>query len=189
MNKNPSEFLTLPAGRENNYIEKGKGDNINKWVKWGKPCRGEFSKIRIILKDPPCLGCVRVDRKDVTFMTTDSKCSPLKREDGRPTDNSGFGGASGCYWRHHATGKFNIDLSDTMWRIPESVSWKAKGYMPAMKNFKMSADRQRVSAICGGHCGGCTPSSGEQYLPLEFAVLKGNCLVSAPVLCLTADLR
>ena len=154
MSGNPLEYLTLPAGGASNYVYRGK---------WRKPllapCRGEFSKVRLLLTYP-----LKIFRNDTTFMKTiGSKCFPYV----------GYGGAKDCEAPYSITGKFSIDLSGTPYRIPDTVSWSPKGFSAKMSNYIKSNDGQRISANCGGDCGDCNPSSGK-YLPLEF---KSNYLL------------
>ena len=151
MTGNPSEYLTLPAGRASNYIYKGEGDKA-----YAGSCRGEFSKVRLMLGSQ-----LKILRTDTAFMTTvGSHCTPL-----RGNEIPGYGSAGGC--KGGTTGHFKIDLSDTLYKIPESVYWTAGGTPPNMKNFVRSSDGKKISASCGGSCGFCNPSSGNQYIPLD----------------------
>ena len=156
MSGNPSEYLTLPAGGASNYIYKGKGDQA-----YAGSCRGEFSKVRLILTSP-----VKILRTDTTFMrTTGSKCSPL-----RSNEIIGYGSAGGCSESRGTTGKFNIDLSGTLYQVPFDLAWQAAGFHPKMEDFRKSSDGKTISASCGGFCGFCNPSTGN-HIPLD---LPGN---------------
>ena len=163
MKGEPSEYLTLPAGGSSNYIYKGSSSDS---TSWGKPCRGEFSKVRLMLTQP--LGILR---SDITFMTTnDPKCSPLLRDDGNPTMIDGYGGAGGCGGIGGSTGEFHIDLSGTLFKVPGNISWIVEGNYPKMRRYMKSNDGQLIFGLCGGYCGVCNPSSGK-YVPLD---LPGN---------------
>ena len=166
MNGSPSEYLTLPAGGASNYIYKGKPWYNMAW--YGKPCRGEFSKVRLVLTDR-----LKILRTDTTFMTKDNpRCSLLLDGNGHKSTITGYGATKDCYVRRRPTGKFKIDLTGNIFRIPNDVTWKAIGYKPTMEMFIKSSDGKSISASCGGECGGCVPSSGE-YIPLD---LSGNFL-------------
>ena len=157
----PTEYLTLPAGGATNYVYKGGPSNS---PTWGKSCRGEFSKVRLLLTNP-----LRILRSDTTFMTTDEPdCSPLLRNNGDPTQINGYGGAGGCSGIGTSTGKFQIDLSGTFYRVRSNVSWKIEGWKdgdPRIREFMKSSDGKNISAFCGGYCGWCNPSTGK-YIPL-----------------------
>ena len=180
----PTEYLTLPAGEASNFIYKGKKNPSYTWVNYGMPCRGEFSKVRLLLTYPP-----KIVRNDTTFMTR-----KILQNNGTFTTASasvcwlfsyiqrgirlftieGYGGAGDCLGSFSATGKFKIDLSGTLFRIPKTVLWKKNGYKTKIKDFMQLTD-QIVSATCGGYCGGCNPASGRVHLPLE---LTGSYLYS-----------
>ena len=157
MTGKPVEYLTLPAGRETNYIYKGQAHSF---PPWGSPCRGEFSKVRLILTYQP-----KIHRTDATFMTTnDPQCSPFTPHD-RTDIIDGYGSASDCSWGNF--GNFSIDLSGTIFHVPKIIEWRAYGYQSQMKNYWKSSDGKMVSATCGGYCGNCRPVSEGKYLPLN----------------------
>ena len=163
MTGNPSEYLTLPAGGISNYIYKGDPRNSETW---GQPCRGEFSKVRLILTNP-----IRILRSDTTFMKTDKpKCSPLFQSDGKPIGINGYGGAGDCHggWQ----GNFKIDLSGTPFKIPDDVWWKTGGSLAKVRRSVKYNNGKTVSAYCGGYCGSCVPSSGD-VIPLD--LVSGSC--------------
>ena len=177
MTEKPSEYLTLPAGGSSNYIYKGSSSYS---AAWGKSCRGEFSKVRLLLTHP-----LRILRSDVTFMATnDPTCSPLLVDDGRSTTIEGYGGAGGCGGDGAGTGQFHIDLSNTFFKVPGNIYWIVQGDHPRMSRYMKSNDGQLIFGSCGGYCGACNPSSGK-YIPLD---LPGNYFswLSQNVLCLTS---
>ena len=115
MTGNPSEYLKLPAGGASNYIYKGTPGNS---ASWGKPCRGEFNKVRLILTYP-----LKILRSKVTFMVkSDPKCSPLLRNNGKPTAIEGYGGAGDCTGIGASIGEFHVNLSGTLFKIPSKIS-------------------------------------------------------------------
>ena len=178
MMANPSEYLTLPAGKRRNYIYKGNGS----YPSWGAPCRGEFSKVRLVLTYPP-----KILMKDKTFMTTNhQQCSPSGHDGIAGID--GYGIAGDCSGPKGTTGNFSIDLSGTFVRISKNTTWEETGWEPSMKNYINSDNGQVVSANCGGYCGRCIPTSGETYLPLD---LRGDhfrpCLAREQGLLLTQE--
>ena len=154
MSVDPTEYLSLPAGGESNYICKGEGSNP---AKYGPPCCGKFRKVRLIIT-----SIIQILRTDTTFMTpSDSNCSPLTAK-----AIIGYGSAGGC--NKVANGNFKIDLTGTLHRISMNVSWVSQGYQPKFTNYHISSNGRIVSAYCGGHCGHCNPTSG-YTLPLELA--------------------
>ncbi len=41
------------------------------------------------------------------------------------------------------------------------TSWYKKGWYPSMDDFEISPSREVASGKCGGHCGTCGPTTGE----------------------------
>lgn len=61
----------------------------------------------------------------------------------------------------HRSGSFQVDISGTNFRLPQSIQYNFNNYPPCtVKLFDPTMDesRQRWSAKCGGHCGRCTPT-------------------------------
>ncbi|XP_048029655.1 A disintegrin and metalloproteinase with thrombospondin motifs 9-like [Megalobrama amblycephala] len=55
-------------------------------------------------------------------------------------------------------GRFRINLSGTGLKVADNTKWISQGNY-AMADIHRSRDGSRVSRICGGNCGKCTPSS------------------------------
>ena len=148
----PYEYLTLPAGESSNYICKGIGP-----IWYGIPCCWNYRRVRLIFNGTS-IYILRADRRFIT--TSASGCLAT-----RGHEIAGYGSAGGC--NSSATGEFKIDLTGTVFRIPGNAFWIPGGARKKIANFSKSDDGQIVSARCGGNCGGCNPSSGPTYLPLD----------------------
>ena len=63
-------------------------------------------------------------------------------------------------------GGFQMDLSGTGLALRDDVEWGSWGAPQGsrMINFTKSPDHTKVSAVCGGSCGGCQPAKGRIYL-------------------------
>lgn len=64
-------------------------------------------------------------------------------------------------------GGFKIDLSGTGLKLRDDIKWKSWGTPKTgnrMINFTKSPDATKISAVCGGSCGGCQPEKGRIYL-------------------------
>ncbi|XP_028394319.1 uncharacterized protein LOC114518504 isoform X2 [Dendronephthya gigantea] len=157
--EDPKEYLTLPAGSDNNYasFHKERLKNFRNCdgstdpspsltaKYWGNT---KFSKIRINPKN----GLVKQD----DFRFAISEGNPVK-----------FGRGGDCFSLGECRrGGFQMDLSGTGLELRDDVMWKSWGAPKGsrMINFTRSPDHTKVSAICGGSCGGCQPARGRIYL-------------------------
>ena len=172
----PKEFLTLPAGVQNNYayIYAKKLPHRPYSARYncsGKPGAMNYSaagltKFRKVRVD---LTRMAIVRDDFTF----AKSDPFARR-------IPYGSAGDCFSMHRGgacrRGHFRVDLSQTGLRLKPSVQWKAIGFPPGieMHEYKKSKDGTMVSAKCGGWCGKCRPV-GEMLL--EQTVCSSNFLL------------
>uniref|UniRef100_A0A8C1Z6Z7 ADAM metallopeptidase with thrombospondin type 1 motif, 9 n=1 Tax=Cyprinus carpio TaxID=7962 RepID=A0A8C1Z6Z7_CYPCA len=79
-------------------------------------------------------------------------------------------------------GRFRTSLSGTGFRMTDSTRWISQGNY-ATADIHKSQDGSRVSGICGGYCGKCTPSSSSGLL-----VKCSCCKCTGEVCCQTSDL-
>ncbi|XP_019643715.1 PREDICTED: uncharacterized protein LOC109484793 [Branchiostoma belcheri] len=166
---NPKEFLSLPAGPDENYaiISPDK-------LSWEYGCTGslqspyieagttKFSKLRITLEE----SRVEVIRDDYTFArTTGPNAIP-------------YGHAGDCYSRVQgcARGTFKVDLTGTELSLAPDTHWKLSERYPAsltVHGMFFSEDRKVASAFCGGWCGHCWPVGDKLYL--AYPIRSGSC--------------
>ena len=161
----PKEFITLPAGVQNNYAYIYAKRLPHRPYSARYKCSGKpgvmnyteagltkFRKVRVDLTR------MAIDREDFTF----AKSDPFSRR-------IAYGSAGDCFSMHYGgscrRGHFKVDLSQTGLRLKPSVQWKAIGFPPGieMHEYKKSKDGTLVSAKCGGWCGKCRPV-GEMLL-------------------------
>ncbi|XP_019642895.1 PREDICTED: uncharacterized protein LOC109484115 [Branchiostoma belcheri] len=160
---NPQEFLTLPAGPDNNFAHRY-GPRLQWsgaiWYRCTGPLFGywgamagttKFSKVRISFED----SNVRVILDDYTFATTEGKYVP-------------YGMAGDCYspTQGCAKGTFQVDLTGTEFVLAPGVQWGMFATWPGeltINDMSISADRTVASGRCGGWCGNCGPV-GEDLL-------------------------
>ncbi|XP_065811119.1 A disintegrin and metalloproteinase with thrombospondin motifs 9-like [Labrus bergylta] len=98
---------------------------------------------------------VRLDLSNMNIITTDWQFA-FTREGKRVP----FATAGDCYSGARCPqGRFRINLSGTGFKVADDVSWVSQGNY-AVADVQKSQDGSRVSGMCGGYCGKCTPSSG-----------------------------
>ena len=132
----PREYLTLPAGPDNNYSETHKD---------GACTTGQIKFEKIGLN----LTTMMINSWDWTFSIQDVTIGATCVSYVYPF----YGYAFTCY--AHGGVLISIDLTDTGFYIPDDVTWVEHGWTPHMANAVRT--RQTFSADCGGNCGGCTP--------------------------------
>ena len=96
----------------------------------------------------------------------------MKQDDFRFAVSEGnpvkYGRGGDCFSRGQCRrGGFKINLSGTGVKLRDDVKWGSWGAPKAdsrMINFTKSADGTKISAVCGGSCGGCQPKSGRIYV-------------------------
>ncbi|KAK2580485.1 hypothetical protein KPH14_006224 [Odynerus spinipes] len=153
----PREYLTLPAGDQENYAE-----IYDKKLKNPQTCpyNGERNdSCRCVSNQGMMPGItmfkrVRLDPTKLYIIADDytfSRTKGLNRVE--------YGKAGDCYSLHNCPqGRFSINLSGTHLRLSPDVKWTAL----SSRAFH-SVDRindQRIFGKCGGYCGFCIPRSG-----------------------------
>ncbi|XP_055377967.1 A disintegrin and metalloproteinase with thrombospondin motifs 9-like isoform X3 [Condylostylus longicornis] len=104
-----------------------------------------FEKVRLNLNHPNRLQIITDDYK---FARIQSNAQPL-------------GTAGDCYNKNLKCpkGHFSINLSNTGFRISDSVKWESDGYYVKMQlRDKLLPPYQVVRGLCGGYCGTCSIS-------------------------------
>ncbi|KAI8501946.1 hypothetical protein Bbelb_203580 [Branchiostoma belcheri] len=152
---NPKEFLTLPAGPEENYSIVSPDQLVYRSQCSGTLQRDQyvsragttkFRKLRIKFEN----SSVEVIRDDYTFAST---CGPNEISYAHAGDC--YSGVQGC-----AKGTFKVNLIGTELKLAPGVHWALQEWYPAsltINDMFISTDRKVASARCGGACGHCWP--------------------------------
>ncbi|XP_053508704.1 A disintegrin and metalloproteinase with thrombospondin motifs 9 [Ictalurus furcatus] len=102
---------------------------------------------------------VRLDLSKMTVITTDWKYSYTREGHKVP-----FATAGDCYSAARCPqGRFRLNLSGTGFQVAENTQWISQGNY-AVADIHKSQDGSRVTGMCGGYCGKCTPSSSSGLL-------------------------
>ncbi|KAF4093598.1 hypothetical protein AMELA_G00003770 [Ameiurus melas] len=102
---------------------------------------------------------VRLDLSKMTIITTDWKYSYTREGHKVP-----FATAGDCYSAARCPqGRFRLNLSGTGFQVAENTQWISQGNY-AVADIHKSQDGSRVTGMCGGYCGKCTPSSSSGLL-------------------------
>jgi hypothetical protein len=109
----------------------------------------------------------------------------IKQDDFRFAISEGnpvkFGRGGDCFSLGECRrGGFQMDLSGTGLELRDDIRWGSWGAPMGsrMINFTRSPDRTKVSAVCGGSCGGCQPAKGRIYLvPSSCNAPLGKCFL------------
>lgn len=159
----PQEYITLTTGEGENFSEIF-GFRLNDPTQC--PANGSRREDCDCRRDYTAAGIttfskVRLDLSKMNIITTDWQFA-FTREGKRVP----FATAGDCYSAAHCPqGRFRINLSGTGFKLAEDTSWISQGNY-AVADVQKSQDGSRVSGICGGYCGKCTPSSGSS-LPVS----------------------
>ncbi|XP_053298458.1 A disintegrin and metalloproteinase with thrombospondin motifs 9 [Pleuronectes platessa] len=153
----PQEYITLMMGEGENYSEIF-GFRLNDPTQCPAngsrradcDCRRDYTNAGITT-----FSKVRLDINKMNIITTDWKFA-FTREGKRVP----FATAGDCYSAARCPqGQFRINLSGTGLKVADDTSWISQGNY-AVTDVRKSQDGSRVSGMCGGYCGKCTPSSG-----------------------------
>ncbi|XP_062300498.1 A disintegrin and metalloproteinase with thrombospondin motifs 9-like [Scomber scombrus] len=153
----PQEYITLTTGEGENFSEIF-GFRLNDPTQC--PANGSRREDCDCRRDYSASGIttfskVRLDLSKMNIITTDWQFA-FTREGKRVP----FATAGDCYSAAHCPqGRFMINLSGTGFKVAEDTSWISQGNY-AVADVQKSQDGSRVSGMCGGYCGKCTPSSG-----------------------------
>lgn len=161
----PKEFITLPAGVQNNYAYIYAKRLPHRPYSARYKCSGTPGRMNYTSAGLSRFRKVRVDLSRMAIISEDftfAKSNPFAKR-------IPYGSAGDCFSMHFGgkcrRGHFKVDLSQTGLRLKPSVRWKAIGFPPGieMHEYKKSKDGTMVSAKCGGWCGQCRPV-GEMLL-------------------------
>uniref|UniRef100_A0A671LTY8 A disintegrin and metalloproteinase with thrombospondin motifs 9-like n=1 Tax=Sinocyclocheilus anshuiensis TaxID=1608454 RepID=A0A671LTY8_9TELE len=159
----PKEYITLITGEEENFSEvfgyrlmDPTQCPFNLSRREDCQCRRDYTAAGL-----STFTRVRMDLSTMTIITTDWKFAFIHEGHRVP-----FAMAGDCYSAARCPqGRFRINLSGTGFKVTESTRWISQGNY-ATADIHRSQDGSRVSGICGGYCGKCTPSSSPG-LPVE----------------------
>lgn len=158
----PQEYITLTAGERDNFSEIF-GFRLNDPSQCASngsrredcDCRKDYEAFGIT-----AFSKVRLDIRTMNIITTDWQFASTREGQRIP-----FATAGDCYSTSRCPqGQFRINLSGTGLRVAEDTSWITQGNYAAA-DINKSQDGSRVSGVCGGYCGKCTPS-GVSLLPV-----------------------
>ena len=161
----PKEFVTLPAGVQNNYAYIYAKRLPHRPYSARYRCSGKPGAMNYTEAGMTKFRKVRVDLTRMAIIPDDytfAKSDPFGRR-------IAYGTAGDCFSMHFGgncrRGHFKIDLTRTGLRLKSSTEWQALGFPPGieMHEYKKSKDGTMVSAKCGGWCGRCRPN-GEMLL-------------------------
>ncbi|KAE8298082.1 A disintegrin and metalloproteinase with thrombospondin motifs 9 [Larimichthys crocea] len=153
----PQEYITLTTGEGENFSEIF-GFRLNDPTQCPPndsrredcDCRRDYTAAGITT-----FSKVRLDLSKMNIITTDWQFAFT-----REGKNIPFGTAGDCYSAARCPqGRFRINLSGTGFKVAEETSWISQGNY-AVADVQKSQGGSRVSGLCGGYCGKCTPSSG-----------------------------
>uniref|UniRef100_A0A3B4VJ60 ADAM metallopeptidase with thrombospondin type 1 motif 9 n=1 Tax=Seriola dumerili TaxID=41447 RepID=A0A3B4VJ60_SERDU len=155
--ESPKEYITLMMGEGENFSEIF-GFRLNDPTQC--PANGSRKEDCDCRRDYTTAGIttfskVRLDISKMNIITTDWEFAFTREGKSVP-----FATAGDCYSAANCPqGRFRINLSGTGLKVAEDTSWISQGNY-AVADVRKSQDGSRVSGICGGYCGKCTPSSG-----------------------------
>uniref|UniRef100_A0AAQ5Y9S1 ADAM metallopeptidase with thrombospondin type 1 motif, 9 n=1 Tax=Amphiprion ocellaris TaxID=80972 RepID=A0AAQ5Y9S1_AMPOC len=153
----PQEYITLTTGEGENFSEIF-GFRLNDPTQC--PANGSRRDDCDCRRDYTAAGIttfskVRLDLRKMNIITTDWNFAVTREGKSVP-----FATAGDCYSAARCPqGRFRLNLSGTGFKVAEDTSWVSQGNY-AVANIQKSQDGSRVSGMCGGYCGKCTPSSG-----------------------------
>ncbi|XP_043589159.1 A disintegrin and metalloproteinase with thrombospondin motifs 9 isoform X1 [Bombus pyrosoma] len=147
----PKEYLTLPAGPEENYAEIYDKTSNDPYI---CPYNGpRNSNCNCSTSGKTTFRRVRIDPVELYIIENDytfSRMTGLNRVE--------YGTAGDCNSIAHCPqGRFSINLKGTQLQLSSSVVWTSQ------REASMEIDnisRQHVTGKCGGYCGFCKPKNG-----------------------------
>ncbi|KAG7478040.1 hypothetical protein MATL_G00076160 [Megalops atlanticus] len=156
----PREYISLTAGDAENFSEVF-GFRLNNPTECPHngsrredcQCRRDYSAAGL-----STFSKVRLDLSKMQIITTDWQFA-FTREGHRVP----FATAGDCYSAARCPqGRFSINLSGTGFQVAEDTKWISQGNY-AVADIHKSQDGSRVTGMCGGYCGKCTPSTGAGF--------------------------
>ncbi|XP_033822134.1 A disintegrin and metalloproteinase with thrombospondin motifs 9-like [Periophthalmus magnuspinnatus] len=161
----PQEYITLTTGEGENFSEIF-GFRLNDPTLC--PANSSNREDCDCRKDYKAAGLttfskVRLDINSMNIITTDWQFAFTQEGQKIP-----FATAGDCYSASRCPqGQFRLNLSGTGFKVADDTSWITHGNY-AVADVHKSQDGSRVSGICGGYCGKCTPSA-VSHLPVAVA--------------------
>lgn len=152
----PTEYLELPAN-----VDAGLNSNFSGFAGWApqlnNPCPAltlSFTKVRLVV---PNLVIDTTDRTFATLSPQDAgSCIPQAM---------GYAFAGSCQAAGDTSGRGNVDLVGTPFRMAAATMFAVGGYGgTGIANF--SPDRKHVDLMGGGYSGWCSPAANN--IQLEF---------------------
>ncbi|OAD58079.1 A disintegrin and metalloproteinase with thrombospondin motifs 9 [Eufriesea mexicana] len=147
----PKEYLTLPAGPQENYAEVyDKTFNSPYICPFNGPRNNNCS---CTTSGKTTFRRVRVDPVELYIIENDYTFSRMTG-----SNRVEYGTAGDCNSVAHCPqGRFSINLSGTQLRLSANVVWTAtRGSSIKINNIS----NQHVTGKCGGYCGSCKPKNG-----------------------------
>ncbi|XP_062325813.1 A disintegrin and metalloproteinase with thrombospondin motifs 9 [Osmerus eperlanus] len=153
----PQEYITLTTGEGENFSEVFGFRLIDPTQCPANGTRREDCQCR---RDYTAAGLstftkVRLDISKMLIITTDWQFASTREGHRVP-----FATAGDCYSAARCPqGRFSINLSGTGFQVAEDTKWISQGTY-AVADIHRSQDGSRLTGMCGGYCGKCTPSTG-----------------------------
>ncbi|XP_030632604.1 A disintegrin and metalloproteinase with thrombospondin motifs 9 [Chanos chanos] len=158
---NPKEYITLMTGERENFSEVFGFRLMDPTQCPSNLTRREDCHCR---RDYTAAGLstftkVRLDLRKMHIITTDWKFAFTREGHKVP-----FATAGDCYSAARCPqGRFSVNLSGTGFQVADSTKWISQGNY-AVSDIHKSQDGSRVTGMCGGYCGKCTPSASTGLL-------------------------
>ncbi|XP_076123623.1 A disintegrin and metalloproteinase with thrombospondin motifs 9 [Alosa pseudoharengus] len=157
----PGEYVTLMAGEAENFSEvfgyrliDPTGCPANLSRREDCSCRRDYTAAGL-----STFSKVRLDLSKMHIITTDWQFAVTR--EGRHVP---FATGGDCYSAARCPqGRFSINLSGTGFHVAEQTKWISHGNY-AVADIHKSQDGSRVTGMCGGYCGKCTPSTSSGLL-------------------------
>uniref|UniRef100_A0AAV2M8W4 GON domain-containing protein n=1 Tax=Knipowitschia caucasica TaxID=637954 RepID=A0AAV2M8W4_KNICA len=152
----PQEYISLTTGERENFSEifgfRLKDPTLcpaNSSNREDCDCRKDYTAAGLTT-----FSKVRLDISTMTIITTDWLFAFTRGGQKIP-----FATAGDCFSSSRCPqGQFRLNLSGTGFKVADNNSWISHGNY-AVADIQKSPDGSRVSGVCGGYCGKCTPSA------------------------------
>jgi hypothetical protein len=153
----PTEYLELPAN-----VDAGlPSSNVSGFVRAAGTCMPEGVRRLVFLKVRLNVPTLRIDPTDRTF-------AYFENGDAEPDPRLEFGSAGSCVTVGDSSGRGNVNLVGTPFRMTSDTKFVPEGY-GAGGTSTFSADRKRVDLTGGGFAGWNKVPADAGGIGLEFA--------------------
>lgn len=154
----PLEYLELPANLEAGVP----GANVSGYAGGGPGCPSPpvtlvFFKVRLNVQT------LQIDPTDRTFAYFEEDAGSLAAN-----PSFEYGAAGSCLYEGDMSGRGNVDLTGTPFRMTMNTVFVPAGFQPAGTSM-FSVDRKRVDLTGGGYSGWCEIPADAGGIGLEFA--------------------